>query len=272
MNTKNKYTQNSDFRNKSKRGFTLIEILAVLAVIAAIIAIGVPAIARVLQSSRIRNIEGTATVLKSAITQFLSKTGSIGTIPVTEGTSTLLTSEYTGPGAPSASAVAAAATLDNLLLSDGELDRVLSLRMGTQNTAITGISNNFTWSATSQSFTATASPTLSYAAVSRAECSISDGVSNPGVTGQTAGSSACAFNINGSGTLISSGAHVAYLIIKSVPIADAYQLALNVDGPILVANTSSAPATNDQSQGAVAYAKDAAGVGYVDVYYYLTSL
>ena len=51
-------------------GFTLVEILAVLAVIAAIIAIGVPAISKVLQNGRVRNAEGTASVLKSAITQY----------------------------------------------------------------------------------------------------------------------------------------------------------------------------------------------------------
>jgi prepilin-type N-terminal cleavage/methylation domain-containing protein len=272
MNKKTTSKLKSDYNIRNSHGFTLIEILAVLAVIAAIIAIGVPAISKVLQSSRIRNVQGTATVVKSAITQYLSKAGSSGTIPVTEGTSTLLTAEYTGIGTPTASAIASAATLDNLLLSDGELDRVLSLRMGAQNALVTGNANNFTWSPNTQTFSATAAPTISYANVSRVECSVSDGISNPGSTGQSAGTSACAFNITGSGSLISSGAHVAYLIVKSVPVADAYQLALDVDGPVLVTNTSSIPAGNDQTQGSVVYAKDGAGVGFVDVYYYLTSI
>jgi len=265
-------TQSTQPKHKNSRGFTLIEILAVLAVIAAVIAIGVPAIARVLQSSRIRNVEGTATVVKSAITQFLSKAGATGTIPITEGSSTVLTSQYTGTGTPTTTALSNAATLDNVLLSDGELDRVISMRMGTQGASVTGNSNSFAWSPTTQTFTGTAAPTISYAAVSRAECAISDGVSNPGVTGQSAGAAACAFNVTGSGNLIASGSRVAYLIIKNVPVADAYQLALDVDGSVLTSNTPSNPASNDQAQGPVAYAKDGAGVGYVDLYYYLTNL
>jgi prepilin-type N-terminal cleavage/methylation domain-containing protein len=252
-------------------GFTLVETLAVLAVIAAIIAIGVPAIAKVLQNGRVRNAEGTASVLKSAITQYLSKPGSIGTIPVTEGTSTALTTEYTGTGSPTVAAVAAAATLDNVLLAESFLERPITLRMGAQNAATNGSANGFAWSPASQSFIGTAAPTLSYANLSRVECSVSDGTNNPGATGQTAGSGGCAFNLAGNGTLISSGSRVAYLIIKSVPDADAYQLALDVDGSGLAQNTALAPATVDQTQGTVVYAKDA-GTGFVDVYYYLTNL
>ena len=111
----------------SGAAFTLIEILAVLAVISAIIAIGVPAISRVLQSGRIRNAEGTASVVKSAVTEYLSKPGSPGTLPLTEGTGTAIAAEYTGAGSPTASAVAAAATLDNVLLAEGVLDRSVSL-------------------------------------------------------------------------------------------------------------------------------------------------
>ena len=76
-----------------------------------------------------------------------------------------------------------------------------------------------------------------YADVSRAECAICDGTNNPGTTGQTAGSAACAFNLAGAGNL-QSGVRVAYLIIKNVPDADAFQLALDVDGPSLVQNFS----------------------------------
>ena len=256
----------------SNAAFTLIEILAVLAVISAIIAIGVPAISRVLQSGRIRNAEGTASVVKSAVTEYLSKPGSPGTLPVTEGTGTAVAAEYTGVGSPTSAAVAAAATLDSVLLAEGVLDRSVGLRMGTQNAAVTGIANGFSWVPSTQSFTGTAATTLTYSAVSRAECAVSDGTNNPGVTGQTAASAACAFNLSGNGTLVPSGARVAYLIVKSVPDADAYQLALDVDGPYLVQNTATSPAGNDQAQGPVAYAKDTAGNGYVDVYYYLTSL
>jgi len=263
--------RNSAARRESE-AFTLIEILAVLAVIAAIIAIGVPAIARVLQSGRIRNVEGTASVLKSAVTEFLSKPGSPGTLPVTEGTGPAIVSEYTGAGSPAAQAISDAATLDNLLLAEGVLDRAVSLRMGTQSGAITGDSNGFAWVPATQTFTGTAAPTLSYDAVSRAECALCDGINNPGVTGQTAGSAACAFNLAGNGTLVASGSRVAYLIVKSVPDGDAYQLALDVDGMYLVQNTAAAPAANDQTQGPVVYARDGAGNGYVDVYYYLTSL
>ena len=259
-------------RHRRRAGFTLIEILAVLAIIAAIIAIGVPAIAKVLQNGRVRNVEGTASVVKSALTEYLSKPGSPGTLPVTEGTSAALTAEYTGVGSPTAAAIAAAATLDNVLLAEGVLERPIGVRMGTQNAVITGTANGFAWVPASESFTGTAAPTMTYATLSRVECSVSDGVNNPGVTGQTMGSAACAFNLAGNGTLIASGSRVAYLIVKSVPDADAFQLALDVDGTGLVQNTATAPAAQDQSQGVVTYAKDAANGGFVDVYYYLTNI
>jgi prepilin-type N-terminal cleavage/methylation domain-containing protein len=259
-------------RGAHAAAFTLIEMLAVLAVIAAIIAIGVPAVARVLQNSRVRNAEGTAAVVRAGLVQFLSKPGSMGTYPVTEGTAPVLATEYTGTGTPTATQVAQAATLDNVLLSEGILDRPLSLRMGVQNASLTGTANGFEWAPTTASFTGTAAPSINFSAVSRAECAISDGTSNPGITGQTAGSAACAFNLGANGTLIPSGTRVAYLVIKSVPDSDAYQLALDVDGIAQVQNTAAAPAALDQSAGAVAYAKDSGGTGFVDVYYYLSSI
>lgn len=252
--------------------FTLVEILAVLAVIAAVIAIGVPAIAKVLQSARVRNAEGTANVLRSALTEFLSKPGSPGTLPITEGTSAAISGEYTGAGGPTIAAIAAAATLDNVLLADGDLDRPISLRIGVPNTGPTGAANGFAWQPATQSFGGTAAPTLSYAALSRAECAVSDGANNPGTTGQTAGSAACAFNLANNGSFIPSGTRVAYLILKSVPDEDAYQLCLDVDGAALLQNTAAAPAGADQNLGPVEYAKDASGTGFVDVYYYLTSI
>jgi prepilin-type N-terminal cleavage/methylation domain-containing protein len=260
----------------SRSGFTLVEIMAVLAVMAAIIAIGVPAVSKALQNSRIRNAEGTANNLKSAITLYLGKPGSLGTLPVTEGVSATLTSEYTGAGSPTAGAVAAAATLDNVLLAESLLDRPLSLRMGVQNMAASGSANGFGWSPNTESFGGTAAPTLSYAALSRSECSVSDGTTNPGAssgTHQTLGSYSCAFNLNGDGsTFIPNGSRVAYLIIKGAADADAYQLALDVDGVNLTQNTAAAPASNDQTEGPVVYAKDAGNSGSVDVYYYLTNI
>ena len=265
----------SNLSQNRKAGFTLVEILAVLAVIAAIIAIGIPAVAKVLQSARLRNAEGTASVLRSAITGYLSRPGSIGTIPVTESASTtvpvLPASEWTGPPTANTAAAAKAATLDNILLAEGLLERPLSLRLGAQNfNPAGGVPAN--WSPVTESFNNAATPTLDYSGASRAECAISDAASNPGATGAAAGTSSCAFNLAGNGVLLSAGTRVAYLIIKGVPTADAYQLALDVDGAGLTQNTSAAPAAVDQLWGPVAYAKDAAGTGLVDVYYYLTSL
>ena len=88
----------------------------------------------------------------------------------------------------------------------------------------------------------------------------------------TAAPPPAAFNLAGNGTLLAAGTRVAYLVLKAVPVADAYQLALDVDGPALVQNLAASPALVDQSQGPVVYARDAANSGQVDVYYYLTSL
>jgi prepilin-type N-terminal cleavage/methylation domain-containing protein len=262
--------------SRSRSGFTLVEILAVLAVIAAIIAIGIPAVAKVLQSARLRNAEGTASVVRSALTGYLSKPGSLGTIPVTESAATaapaLPAAQWSGPAALNTPAAAKAATLDNVLLAEGLLDRPLSLRLGAQNFALAAGAVPVTWSPVSETFTNATAPTADYSGASRSECAICDGTSNPGATGAAAGSASCAFNLAGNGLVISAGTRVAFLVLRAVPAADAYQLALDVDGPGLLQNTAALPAAADQTLGAVAYAKDGAGTGLVDVYYYLTSL
>jgi prepilin-type N-terminal cleavage/methylation domain-containing protein len=264
-----------NLNQKSRAGFTLVEILAVLAVIATIIAIGIPAVGKVLQSARLRNAEGTASVIRSAITGYLSKPGALGTIPVTESALTsvpvLPVAEWTGTASLNNVAAGKGATLDNILLAEGLLQQPLSLRLGEQNFNPQG-GLPAIWSAALESFTNSAAVTLDYSSASRAECAICDGTSNPGVTGAAAGAASCAFNLAGTGPLISAGTRVAYLVLKAVPVADAYQLALDVDGISLILNYATSPAANDQSQGAVAYAKDAAGSGLVDVFYYLTSL
>ena len=126
------------------------------------------------------------------------------------------------------------------------------------------------WSPISETYTNTVAPTADFSSASRAECAISDGLADPGSTGVNLGSASCAFNLSGNGN-IPSGTRVAYLILKAVPSADAYQLALDVDGPGLIQNTTAQPAFVDQYLGPVAYAHDN-GPGLVDVYYYLTSL
>jgi prepilin-type N-terminal cleavage/methylation domain-containing protein len=268
-------------RSSATRAFTLVEILAVLAVIAAIVAIGIPAIAKVLQSGRLRNAEGTANVVRSAIAAYLTKPGSLGTLPVTESALTtapvLPAAQWSGTPSLNTAAASKAATLDGVLLAEGVLDRPLSLRMGEQNFTLAAGAIQALWSSVSESFTNTVAPTADYTSASRVECALCDGTNNPGVTGATAaaaagGSIACAFNLAGNGSLLTPGTRVAYLILKSVPDADAYQLALDVDGPSLVQNAASTPALLDQSQGPVVYAKDSPVSGFVDVYYYLIGL
>lgn len=257
---------------RGRPAFTLVEILAVLAVIAAILAIGIPAIAKVLQSGRIRNAEGTAAVLKSAIATYLSRSGSLGTLPITESASTtapvLPLAEWSGDPSLDTAAASKAATLDNILLTEGVLDHPLSLRVGNQNFMLPGGSVPLTWSAATETFTNTVAPTADYTNATRVECAQSDGASDPGSTGS--GPAACAFDLTQNGFL-PPGTRVAYLVIKGTPVADAYRLALDVDGPSLMQNAPNSPALNDQALGAVVYQKDT-GSGLVDVYYYLMSL
>jgi prepilin-type N-terminal cleavage/methylation domain-containing protein len=261
--------------DRRDRGFTLVEIIAVLAVMAAVLAIAIPAIAKVLQNGRIRNAEGTANAVRSAVAAYLSKPGSLGSIPVTESALTsapvLPSSEWTGTATYDTAAAAKAATLDNVLLVEGVLDRPLALRMGEQNFTIAAAAVPVAWNPATATFSSSAAPTVDYSAASRVEGAVSDGVSDPGVTGAAGGSASCAFNLAGNGVLIPAGGRVAYLIIKAVPDADAYQLALDVDGPALLQNTLAAPAALDQVQGPVVYAKDP-GTGFVDVYYYLLNI
>jgi hypothetical protein len=195
---------------------------------------------------------------------------------VTESTLTsapvLPAAQWTGPAALNTQAAAKAATLDNVLLAEGLIDKPLSVRLGVQNFVLPPGAVAASWSPVTESFTNTSLPTADYGNATRVECAICDGTSNPGTTGAAAGTAACAFNLAGNGILLPAGTRVAYLIIKNVPTADAFQLALDVNGLGLVQNYAGTPAINDQSQGTVAYARDAAGSGLVDVYYYLTSL
>jgi len=273
--------KSSRLRSSTNRAFTLVEILAVLAVIAAIIAIGIPAIAKVLQSGRLRNAEGSANVVRSAIAAYLTKPGSLGTIPITESGLTtapvLPAAQWTGNTFFNTAAASKAATLDAILLAEGVLDRPLGLRMGEQNFALPTGAVPVVWSAATESFTNTVIPTADFSNATRVECALCDGVNNPGVTGDIAAAAAanavaCAFNLSGTGAPLSQGTRVAYLVLKAVPDADAYQLALDVDGPSLTQNVAATPAAVDQSQGPVVYAKDPSVTGFVDVYYYLMGL
>jgi len=239
--------------SRHSRGFTLIEMIAVVGILAAVIAILISPIQRAMQRSRVTSATGTVSAVTNAVTDYLTKAGSSGVIPITEGGGGG-TIPNNVPGGPSATVLAAAATLDKVLLSEGVLEKPISVKLGLQNNKVTG-TIDLTWDAATQKFSATGAPDYDYSTITRLECRIANVASAPSA------SAGANFFLDGTNPVTSNG-RIAYLVMPSVAADDAYQLALTIDGH---ANTASPGAA--QNAGAVVFAAPVGGV--TDVYYYI---
>lgn len=224
-------------------GFTLVEIMIVVVIIGILLTLGFNAYSDALRRGRITSVAGAMASAKTATFAYLTKPGSLGVIPITDGT--IPPSQFSGTGATSGN-VAAAASLDQVLLAEGLFGSPLTVKMGPQSTAVNGVP--VTWSPATGTFVAGAAPTADKSTVTRLECQLSTAVPPSSAAGSN-------FLLDGISSM-PTNVRVVALVIPNVPAEDAYQLSLTVDGNALT------PAGNTfaDNAGSISYAIPTDGV------------
>ncbi len=251
------------------RGFTLIEILVVVAIIGVLAAILLPAMNRALSSSHVTRTVSDLKQLKGFVVDGASQLG--GTLPLTKGIASLASVVSLGTS-PNLSTSAPADFSNGLRLEDvllsvpsPKLDRYFAPACGSQvflPTGGTSVVDPRYSSATGYYYN---QPDIkipsgySYNAVSRLDC-IATSAALPSVA---AGAN---FYLDGINSLPTG--RVAFAIIKAVPAAEAYQIALALDTAAFMDDTTGSAGVA-QNRGQVAYA--AAANGVTDVYVYLSN-
>jgi type IV pilus assembly protein PilA len=223
--------KNTSPRSLSARrssGFSLVEMIGVLAIIAILAVVIVPKVFSTIASSRVTSAVGSTNAMKTAVTEFAGK---YGTIPLT----------------------VAATRLDDLLVTTGILDTRYLVKIGTQPgaTALAG----GTWSNATGAWVATGG--VSQATQSRLICLTSAPAAVPGAAGTN-------YRLDGV-TALPAAARVVSAVITGVPLNDAREISLKVDGDTMTQPVASALA---DTAGKVAYAAPAAA-GTTTVYVYL---
>ena len=249
--------------------FTLIEILVVVAIIGILAALLLPAMSKALSAAHVARTINDLKQVRGFTVDAASQLG--GSLPLTKG--------YGSVGAAvSASAspvlsTSALADLNGSLRLDAVLLSVPSPKLEKYFTPACG-SQVFTPSGGSSTLDPRFNVTtnlfynlpdskipagFSYAAVSRLECT----ATSAGVPSASSGSN---FYLDGVNSLPSG--RVAFAVIKSVPGAEAYQIASSVNTAVFMDDMSGAAITA-QNRGQVCYS--AAVNGVTDVYVYLAN-
>jgi len=189
-----------------RSGFSLIEMIGVLAIIAILVAVVLPKVFSTIASSRVTHAAGSITTIRTAITDFAGK---FGTIPTTSASS----------------------RLDDLLLTAGLLDSRFVLKIGTppSDPPITGAG----WSNSGGSWTASGGS--SQDSQTRIVCQISNTTTPSTANGSN-------FHLDGS-TDLPAGARVVAAVIQNCTAAEALELSIRIDGePLSEADATSADA------------------------------
>jgi prepilin-type N-terminal cleavage/methylation domain-containing protein len=198
MNTRTPVSHSNTARSA---GFSLVEMIGVLAIIAILAVVIVPKVFSTIAASRVTSAVGSVNTMRTAVTEFAGK---YGTIPVTNNSS----------------------RIDDLLITAGILDTRFNVKIGTQPgaTAIAGA----TWSNATGAWTATGGS--SQTSQSRVICLASAPAANPGVGTN--------YRLDGT-TNISAGVKIASAVITGVAVSDARDLSLKIDGETMTQPSTS---------------------------------
>lgn len=243
---------------KAKRrtqGFTLLEIMIALAIIIMVSSVSIYAGSKMLRRGRVTSVVDAISNVRNAISDYVTKPGSLGTMPLTEGT-TYTTGMVSGT--TNYAALSKAVTLDQMLQAEGLFEKPFTVSMGPQSNTPTG-TVAATWSTANQRWECTADPSVDKSNIARVECAVNTATTDP-VT--SAGTCYLLDGVNKTPTYV----RVAYLVIPNVPVEDAYQLSLSVDKATL----SNASLTASDTMGAIAYTAPVGGL--VTVYCYVTQI
>lgn len=177
----------------SRRGFTLIEMIGVLAIIAILAVIVVPKVFSTIAGSRVTSAVASVNAVKSSLTQF---GGRFGSLPLTSTNS----------------------RIDDLLITAGMLENRFVVKIGTQpgRTPVTGA----TWS--NATGTWVASGGSSQATQSRVICSTSTTTTPSAANGTN-------FRLDGRVNL-PAGSRVVAAVIVDITGAEAMDLSQQIDG------------------------------------------
>lgn len=195
-------------------GFSMVEMIGVLAIIAILAVVIVPKVFSTIASARVTNTLASVTSVKSAVTDFAGK---YGTIPTTGDKQ----------------------RIDDLLITAGLLESRFTVKLGTppSNPPKVGA----TWSVANGSWTPSDTGADSQGAQSRIVCLTSN-------TSAPAGGRN--YRLNGGTTDLPANSRVVSAVIRQVPLNDARELSVRLDGEGL---SQAAGATTADESGRVVY-------------------
>lgn len=240
-------------RRRNDRGFGLIEILFYVGIIGLLALGAIASFTPLFNTGRYGAIKQTMNDLEAAAHAYVLKVNGLGTLPITEGA--IPSSQFTGTGTTSAN-VAAAATIDQMLLAEGFLKKPVTINIPTATYTPTG-SVGVTWNTSTSQWTATAAPTLDYSNVPRAETITSNQHSTPDLAfGKN-------WNLSGDGvTFTTPNKTILFLEIPNCPANTAWEISRDIDGPAL----TQADSTTADAKGVVVYPTPTGATTTVSIY------
>ena len=212
----------------SRSGFSLVEMIGVLAIIAILAVVIVPKVFSTIASSRITNAVGSVGAMKSAISEFAGK---YGTVPTTTANS----------------------RIDDLLIAAGMLENRFVTKIGTQpgSALVTGAA----WARPAATGVWTATGGSDQSAQTRIIC-LTSAATAPST------SAGANFRLNGGNVNLPTGSLVVSAVIVNLTGAEARELSLKIDGDALSATSNTAADNN----GKVAYAAPVNGLTTAYIY------